>query len=409
MRGSRVWAGAMALACAATAGAANNAEPPPADALTPAALADLGLALLRGSGPANAAVSPVAVASALGMVAAGLNGPAEDEIEALFAPPDSSAAIRRSFKQRLPALLAQLRASEPVPFVMAGRVWMDTSAASAVPAAYTRRMASRYQADAKRVNFADSEAARGAINAWTAERTAGRIADLLPAGSVSPDIQLTLTTAIHFRSPWERPFDPAQTEARPFQTTAGANKPVPTLVDERGVMQAQIDGTQILSLPFVGQAWTLLLAVPAEGSSVDALARSLDGRQFAAWQAALQPQKCKLALPKFSVAPKSGSLRPGLEALGVKTAFTTAADLRPMLGRQARNTHLQDVFHAAGVSIDETGGEAVAAAAATVQSKSFAMPVPDCTVTRPFLFAVLHRASGTPLFMGRVGDPGAAD
>ena len=35
-----------------------------------------------------------------------------------------------------------------------------------------------------------------------------------------------------------------------------------TLLDERGVLQARVDGTLVMALPFAGEAWTLLLAVP---------------------------------------------------------------------------------------------------------------------------------------------------
>jgi len=394
MRKAHGVAGALALACGALAGAAET----PVDALT-----EIGAALLRQPGDAaNQVVSPVAAATALGLVHAGLNGPAEAEIEALFGPAGKGP---RGFRAQLPALLKQL---PPAPFVMANRVWIDLRAAPTVPASFGKRLAMRYQADAMRIDFSQAEVARARINGWTAEHTKGRIADLLPPGSISPATKLTLTTAMHFRSAWERPFDPALTERRPFTTAAGQKVDVPTLVDERGVAQAVTgDGTQLLALPFAEQAYTLLVALPAESSSLAALLQSLNGATLAGWRAALQPQKCKLALPKFELAPRAGSIRPALEALGVKTAFTTAADLRPMLGPRARNVQLGDVFHAAGIRIDENGGEAVAAAAATIVAKSFSLPVPDCAVNRPFLFAVLHGASGTPLFIGRVGDPSA--
>jgi serpin B len=391
-------AGALALALAAACAPAAAAEPARTD---PAALADLGLALLRQGAPGNTVLSPVAAATALGLVHAGLSGPAETEIEALFGP---AAVGPRGLRQQLPALLQQLDGGPKSPYVMAGRVWIDTRVAAAVPPGYTRRLATRYKADAARINFTQSEAARTQINGWTAQHTAGRIPELLPPDSVSPATKLTLTTALHFRSPWERPFDPELTAPRPFATPTGS-KAVPMLVDERGVLQAQVDGTFVMALPFAGDGYTLLLAVPAEGQPVGSLVQALSGRLLADWQAALKPLKCKLALPKFSIAPQAASLKPALEALGMKTAFTDAADLRPMLGKAARKTHLGDVFHAAGITIDETGGEAVAAAAATVVGKTFVMPVPDCTVQRPFLFAVLHRASGTPLFVGRVEDP----
>ena len=392
MRAPRRLAGALALAGCVLAAAAET---------PPAALADLGFALLRQGAPGNAVVSPVAAAAALGMVHAGLTGPAETEIEALFG---ASAIGPRGLRLQLPALLQQLDGGKASPFVMAGRVWLDQNTAASVPPAFTRRLTTRYKADAARVDFGQAEAARSQINGWTAQHTAGRIPELLPAGSVSPATRLALTTALHFRSPWDKPFDPALTEPRPFATAAGS-KPVPMLVDERGVLQAQVDGTFVMSLPFAGAAYTLLLAVPAEGRGVDSLAQSISGRVLADWQAALQPLKCKLALPKFNIAPQTTSLKPRLEALGMKTAFTPAADLRPMLGKAARKVHLGDVFHAAGITIDETGGEAVAAAAATVVAKSFALPVPDCAVQRPFVFALLHSASGAPLFVGRVDDP----
>jgi serpin B len=51
----------------------------------------------------------------------------------------------------------------------------------------------------------------------------------------------------------------------------------------------------------------------------------------------------------------------------------------------------------------------VAATAATVSSKSFSVPVPPCAADRAFSFALLHQATGTPLFVGRVGDPTRVD
>lgn len=399
---------AWVVATAAAALADVTAAQAPADSATAAALGDLGLVMLRQTTTSNAVVSPVAVAAALGMVHAGTEGAAEREIEALFGAQQSGP---RGLKQRLPALLRQLTPATgaPASFVMAGRVWMDREVTAAVPAAYTQRLAQRYQADAARVSFRDSEATRGQINGWTAEKTAGRIKELMAPGSVSEATQLTLTTAMHFRSPWQRPFDAARTEPRNFHLAGGQIKPVSTLNDERAVLQAEVNGAQVLALPFADETYTLLLAQPTEGRSLTELLQGLNGAELARWQTGLRAQRCALAVPKIALAPKAGPLRALLERLGVKTVFTTAADLRPMLGRQARAAHLGEVFHAAGIQIDEQGGEAVAAAAATVQSKSLVMPAPPCAVDRPFVFVVLHRATGAPLFMGRIGDPSLSD
>ena len=399
-------AAAAAVALAMAPGLAADENP----AMGPA-LADLGQALLRQAGGPNAVVSPVATAVALGLVQAGANGAAETEIEALFGPGRTGT---RALRQTLPALVRQMQgnssAAAASPLILAARLWVDSAAAPTVPAAYTQRLSSRWQADAQRVSFAQSEATRTQINAWTADRTGGRIKDLLSTGSVSAATQMALTAAVYFRSPWAKPFDPAQTTARPFKTAAGASKDVPTMVDERAVLQARVDGHLVIELPFAptGAAgrsgFALLVAVPDEGTAA-AAEPGFTGAQLSRWRTALQPLKCELALPRFAIAPQPASLKAALQGLGVKTVFTDAADLRPMLGRQARQMHLDDLHHAAGITVDEEGGVAVAAAAATVRAKSLALPLPRCAVDRTFAFALVHQASGAPVFVGRVGDP----
>ena len=377
---------------------------------TAAALADLARSLLRESGPVNAVVSPLAAAVALGLVQSGASGAAEHEIEALFGPGPLGA---RATRHTLPALLRQVQgqagASSSSPSLsFAARMWVDTGAAPGVPQAYAKRLASRWQADAVQVSFAQSEATREQINHWTAQHTAGRIPNLLPAGSVNSATRMALTAAVHFRSAWEKPFDAALTVARPFQTAGGESKPVPTMVDERGVLQARLDGQLVMEIPFApaGGAFALLVVVPEEGTTA---AVSFTGAQLARWRAALTPVKCELALPKFSILPRSGSLKTALQAIGVKTVFTEAADLRPMLGRSADPAHLDDVHHAAGITIDEQGGVAVAAVAATVRAKSLALPLPSCAVDRAFSFAIVHQPSGMPVFVGRLADPTLAE
>ena len=57
--------------------------------------------------------------------------------------------------------------------------------------------------------------------------------------------------------------------------------------------------------------------------------------------------------------------------------------------------------------IDETGGEATAATGATVVSKSLPLNVRKCAIDRPFVFAITHKPTGAPVFMGKVANPAA--
>jgi serpin B len=67
--------------------------------------------------------------------------------------------------------------------------------------------------------------------------------------------------------------------------------------------------------------------------------------------------------------------------------------------------HVSQILHDASLTVDQYGTEA---AAATLAVKILGIPPPkptELTIDRPFLFAIVHRASGVILFLGKVGDP----
>jgi serpin B len=374
------------------------------------ALSELALDLLRQGGEAsgNRAVSSLSLSLALGLVHAGTQGAGAAELAGLLG---TRSAGERMFTTRLPKLLTSLQETAVLPgtqLVIANRVWLDDDLAKAVPPAYAARVTQRYQADAALVNFGAANVARQAINAWVAQKTAQRIPSLLPVGAVTPTTRVVLTNAVYFKSAWDKPFDPAKTVPKPFHTTPGTPKPVPTMVDERELRMGQIDGATVMEIPFAGgahQGFAFVVAMPAEGKPLSGLEADLDGADMAGWSAQLNPATCRLELPKFTLAPRSQPLKPALQALGVRTLFGNEADLSPLLGRAAKGVYLDSVYQSVFVTIDEQGGEAAAATGATVMVKSFALPAPVCAVDRPFVFAIVQKSSGTPLFVGRVVDP----
>lgn len=380
------------------------------DTATSGALAELALDLLRkqslaaGRAQVNAVVSPVSLAAALGLVQAGTVGAGADELAALFGSVSSG---RRLFASRLPSLLARVEKTgqEGGAFTMANRLWLDQGIAASIPAPYVSLVSQRYGAGAMALPFAEAVAARKAINDWVANKTAQRIPTLMPEGSITPNTKVVVTNAIHFKSKWSQPFDPAATVPKPFHLEGGATKPVPTMVAEREVRQGKVDNVTVFELPFASDEFSLLIGMPPAGHTLNAFETDLEGLDMAAWSGQLKASNCRLELPRFKIAPLSRALRPTLEALGVKTLFSASADLSPMLGTAAQGVHLDNVYQSATIIIDEEGGEAAAATGAAAQLKSFSMPPPACAVDRPFIFAVVHKATGAPLFVGKIADP----
>ena len=374
------------------------------------ALAELALDLMRqqsktsGDAQVNSVVSSVSLASAMGMVHAGAVGAGAREIAGLLGAPSAG---DRNFTVRFPSLLGRLAASgaKTGAYVMANRVWLDKAVVTEVPTSYAALVSQRFKADGAVVPFAQAPAARDIINGWVSEKTSKRIPELMPDGSITPTTKMVVTNAIYFKSKWAQPFDAAQTVPKPFHLAPGGSKPVPMMVDERQVRMGTVDNVTVIELPFAGNEFTLLVGMPPAGHTLNAFEEDLDGLELAGWSSQLKPVTCRLELPKFTIAPVSRSLKPALQAMGVKTVFGPEADLSGMLGKAGKGVQLDNVYQSATIIIDEQGGEAAAATGATGVSKSFSMPAPPCAVDRPFIFAVVHKGSGAPLFVGKVADP----
>lgn len=370
-----------------------------------AALAELGLDLLRQrgkeAGAANAAVSPVSLATGLGLVHAGSGAAGARELAGLLG---SRTAGERVFTQQLPRMLAALQ-QPGSGLSLASRVWIERGSGRAVPAAYIELVQQRYQSDAVLLNLADAESARRTVNRWAADKTAQRIPELLPPGAVTPASRMVLTSALHFKSPWAKPFNPARTAAKPFQVAPDTLRLVPTMSDEREVRMGLIDKVTVMELPFAAPGYSLLLAMPPQGQALQALVDDVDGSELAGWGEQLKPVTCRLELPKVNLLPKPQALKATLQALGVEAVFGANADFTPLLGRAAKGVYLDNVYQSVAVTLDEQGGEAAAATAAVGVAKSFTPAAPVCAVNRPFLFAIVHKPSGAPVFVGRMVDP----
>ncbi|NDY92569.1 serpin family protein [Ideonella livida] len=411
---------AMAAALLGGAAAASGApRPSPAanDAATAAALGELGLKLLRADRPASAAspvgnsvVSSLSLAQALGLLQAGTAGASAHELNRLMGDGRVSAG-QRLYQQRLPDLAERLARDEGLH--QANRLWLDDSLVKALQPSYAQRVQARQGTPAGVIPAFDAELARSQINRWVGEQTQQRIAELLPEGSLQGSTRLVLTNALHFKRAWAQPFPVTGTQLRPFTGDDGAVVQARQMQDEREVLQASVQGVTVMELPFATQegrdapAYSLLLALPPAGQRLGDFVQTLHGTDLARWRGALQPKRCQLSLPRLDLAPRSRPLKDTLQALGLKTPFSDRADFSPLLRQGHRGLRLENVFQSAAIALDETGAEASAATAAVVGLKSFA-PVSDapaCAADRPFFFAVMHRASGVPLFMGQLAEP----
>ncbi|KAM7229788.1 hypothetical protein CapIbe_019904 [Capra ibex] len=264
-----------------------------------------------------------------------------------------------------------------------------------------------YQAEMEELDFVSAtEESRKRINTWVAEKTEGKIRDLLSANSVNPATRLVLVNAIYFKGNWERQFNKEHTEERPFKVSKNVEKPVQMMFKKSTFKMTYIEeiSTQILVLPYVGQELNMVILLPSESTDVYTVEKALTYEKFVAWTKpdAMDEEEVEVFLPRFTL-EESYDMERVLQDLGMTDAFEEAqADFRGMSSR--RELYLSKVVHKSFVEVTEEGTEAAAATGVVVMMRSLIV-VPRFCADRPFLFFIQHGNTGAILFCGRFCSP----
>ncbi|WP_276254711.1 serpin family protein [Halomontanus rarus] len=282
--------------------------------------------------------------------------------------------------------------------------------------AYLATLEDHYSAGLEEVEFAsDPEGARETINAWVEDRTEDRIDELLPEGSITDLARLVLTNAIYFKASWENQFDDGATEARSFTALDGSTTDVPIMRQSASFPYADVDGHQVIELPYVGDDVGMVVVLPDEGEGEDGdefetLESSLDVDRFDDLVGELETREGTIHLPKFEF-DAGFALAEVLSELGMPIPFDpNDADFSGIADPEEtdENLFVHDVYHDASITVDEDGTEAAAATGVVAGTTSAPADPFEMVVDRPFLFAIRDRPTDTVLFLGRVVDAGEA-
>jgi serpin B len=359
-------------------------------------------------GRTNVALSPLSISIALTMTWAGARGETGDQMKRVLHLDGSRDSVldgeaRALAWARDPSLGVTLR--------IANRLFGAKSFAFQRP--FLDQTNATFGAPLEPLDFAGAaDASRQHINDWIATQTDQHIQNLIPRNGVSGATRLVLTNAIYFLGAWSHPFRPDQTKPAPFHLSTTRTKNVPTMHEREQLSFAHADGVKVLQLPYAGGQLAMTFVLPDAIDGLDAVEARLSPATLAAWVGALGSARVNVALPSFTVDPPDAlALGAALASLGMPLAFDRAkADFTGIAEgpRPDERIFLGDVFHKAFVKVNEQGTEAAAATGVTMRTMMARREAPpeEFTADHPFLFFLRDVASGTVLFLGRVGDPG---
>jgi serine protease inhibitor len=352
----------------------------------------------------NMVISPLSVATALGMTLQGARGETAEQMRAVLHA-DSDAGIAAGLGSLRQALAsrsgpARNRAGDQVDVQLreANSLWGQRRVRWEEP--FLTGLARWFAAGLNLVDYANPEQARGAINDWVSEQTRGRIPELVPRGALDGDSRLTLVNAIWFKAGWQLPFEPHGTRTQPFTRVDGTRVDTP-MMSGSGQWFTEGRGWRAADLRYAGEQLAMTVVLPDAGHFAE-IERTMDGDWLRRLVTGLRHLPVRLELPRWKVRSQV-DLGPALSALGMPLAFAPRADFSGMT-RQDR-LHVSAVLHEGWIAVDEHGTEAAAATAVIMATVSAAAFPQALVADRPFLFVLRDVPTGTPLFLGRVTDP----
>jgi serpin B len=354
----------------------------------------------------NLVVSPASIALALAMARAGARGTTASEMDAVLhdLASDEHAAWVAALDLALNARTGTFQDQGGQPQDVTLRIANASFAQRGLTLqpAYLDALAARFGAGVRLVDYQQAaEAARAAINGWVADQTEQRIKELLAQGTVDAMTRLVLVNAVYLKAAWLTPFEASATQPGAFHRPDGSTVDVPLMRGGGFLQYASGTGWQAVELPYVGNQLAMLLIVPDDLASFE---QQLDAARLDAITAALGPREVDLSLPRFG-AQTSTSLGEVLSAMGMPSAFTSAADFSGITADE--QLAISAVVHQANIDVDEAGTEAAAATAAVMAGAAAPSETVTLTVDRPFLFAVRDFQTGAVLFLGRIVDASA--
>ncbi|KAH7978588.1 hypothetical protein HPB49_005953 [Dermacentor silvarum] len=351
----------------------------------------------------NFIFSPFSIAVALTMALAGARNNTAEELASLLHVKDHQDKGHEHF----PEFLNSLSQFAPdVEFYVANRIYSGQQ--FTVKKSYRSHLENSYGATIRSVDFKKGhEAVRLEANAWVSERTASKIRDLLPPGSIHAGTALILLNAIYFKGFWKAPFRAADTAPRNFHLDSKNTVRVDTMFQDSESYRIGSSNelrARALEIPYRGGMMSMVILLPDGIEGLPFLERQLSWERLSSLLRCLKrSNNVQVSIPKFKIECRH-VLNDILKALGVVDLFTPGvADLSGMFehGKPA----VSDIVHKTLLQVDEEGTEAVTAAAVMLCSTLGKWRPTYFAVDHPFMFIIKSKVPDVILFIGSVRRP----
>ena len=334
-------------------------------------------------------LSPLSITYALGMLNNGAAGKTQQEINKVLGFGETGADAINQFCRKMLTEAPKLDAETTAE--IANTIFVNNHWDYELKEPFVEKAQQYYDAKPEARDFYD-DATRNVINQWGSDHTHDMIKEVLSEEEFESgrDAVSYLLNALYFKGKWANPFKKENTREESFN---GGIK-VPMMSQHGEYEYTENDLYQAIKLPYGNGAYLMTVFLPRQGKTIGNVLDQLDGKN---WQFSSGDWDVALKLPRIET-NTNVDLRPVMSALGMPTAFTDDAEFPDFCNYR---TYISLMKQVAKIKLDEEGTEAAAITIIGMYPTGGMTRTAVFHATRPFLYIISERSTGTIFFIGQ--------
>lgn len=344
----------------------------------------------------NILVSPVVVASSLGMVALGGKASTASQVKTVLSAGNLQDEQLHSGLSELLTEVSDAKKRNTT-WKISNRLYGPSSVSFVDD--FVKSSKKHYNYDHSKVNFRDKRSAVNSINEWAAKSTDGKLPE------VTKDVQnadgATIVNAMFFKPHWDEKFHEKMVDNRGFLVTRSFTVAVP-MMHRTGLYDFYEDTEHnvfVLNMPLGQKQASMILIMPFHLEPLGRLEKLLTKKQVDTWVSKMENKAVAISLPKMQM-EVSHNLQKHLAELGLTEAVDkTKADLSKISGK--KDLYLSNVFHASALELDTEGNPFDTSIFSSDKLRNPKLFYVD----HPFIFLVKDNKTNSVLYIGRVVRP----
>ncbi|XP_051963694.1 serpin H1b [Xyrauchen texanus] len=344
----------------------------------------------------NILISPVVVASSLGMVAMGGKSSTASQVKSLL---KADALKDDHLHTGLSELLSEVSNPQArnVTWKISNRLYGPSSVSFAED--FVKNSKKHYNYEHSKINFRDKRSTINSINEWAAKSTDGKVPE------VTKDVKNTdgamIVNAMFFKPHWDEKFHNKMVDNRGFLVTRSYTVSVPMMhrTGIYGFYEDKENKLFVLDMPLAHKKSSMIFIMPYHVEPLERLEKLLTRQQLDTWISKLEERAVAISLPKVSM-EVSHDLQKHLGEIGLTEAVDKSkADLSNISGK--KDLYLANVFHASAFEWDTEGNPFDTSVYGSEKMRNPKLFYAD----HPFIFLVKDKKTNSVLFIGRLVRP----